>query len=521
MIMGEENQTNLNQQQGKRFALLIGVNRYADPRQFPTLEGCVNDVQSLESTLNRLSYCDVICLHEGAGEGLEPTKDNIEFQLETLAKLMAEKDTLFVHFSCHGQLYGEVPILILQGMRMESQGLQITDLKKWMCNTGAKKLILSLDACYSGAAVGRSGGDDAKFIKNVYQDSDGFVTIASSRGQQKAQELKEKKYGLYTYHLIEGLRGAADRAKKGFVTTQDLYSHILNQVREACKQTPGISQDPMYNTGGCGEIILADYQSKSSLLLKLEPNLYQIDYQDARENIDRIVGRLRRTPGPALFLLQNEKQVRGDLCLRYLRNRLDELGVGRREYPIGALDIGAQHPAVFTNKLSEHLAIEGQIPNLIDTVIDQICLDAVERPYCILSVHIKQVDQQSAFLDWFLEKFWILLVDRLEDMQQNAQEATIVGILSTDGYLVEPQVSQIACCDVSGNSRKFFDLPILAWTEDDIFRWLKGYACPTLTPNECRGIADNVYQNTEGIPIDAWLAIEDIIQNQGRNRESA
>jgi hypothetical protein len=92
MIMGEQNQTNLNHDQGKRFALLVGVNRYADPRQFSTLEGCVNDVQRLESTLNRLSYCDVVCLHDNAGEGLEATKDNIEFQLETLAKLMADAD---------------------------------------------------------------------------------------------------------------------------------------------------------------------------------------------------------------------------------------------------------------------------------------------------------------------------------------------------------------------------------------------------------------------------------------------
>jgi hypothetical protein len=395
------------------------------------------------------------------------------------------------------------------------------DLKKWMCNTGAKKLILSLDACHSGAAVSRSGGDDAKFIDNVYQNSDGFVTIASSRGQQKAQELKEEKYGLYTYHLIEGLRGAADRDKKGFVTTQDVYSHILNQVREACKQTPGISQDPVCSSGGCGEIILADYQSKSSLLLKLEPNLYQIDYQDAKENIDRIVGRLRRTPGPALFLLQNEKQVRGDLCLRYLRNRLDELGVGRREYPIGALDVGGQHTDVFTNKLAEYLEIEDQAQNLLALVVEQICRDAMDCSYCILSVHIRQIDPQNSFLDWFLEKFWSLLVDQLEQMQQNAPEATIVGILSTDGYLIEQQSAQVSCCDVSESSRKFFDLPISAWTEDDIFQWLRRYSLPMLSRNECVGIADNVYQNTEGIPIDAWLAIEDIIQNQGRNRESA
>jgi hypothetical protein len=521
--MCEENQINQQLDKGKRFALLVGVNCYSDPNNFASLEGCINDVQALEKTLRQLNYCDVICLHDNAGLDLEPTKDNVETQLESLKGLIGKNDTLFIHFSCHGQLHGKIPVLILKGMRMTKQGLPVSMLKEWVSDTGATKIVLSLDACYSGAAIGRGGEDDQRFIENVYANSDGFVTIASSRGQQKSQELKDQKYGLYTYYLIEGLRGAAARQNKGFVTTGEIYCYILDRVREECRQTPGISQDPEYASGGCGEIILADYQSKSSLLLRLEPNLYQIDYQDARENIDRIVGGLRRTPGSALFLLQNEKQVRGDLCLRYLRNRLGDMGVERREYPIGALDVGGQQTDAFIYKLAEHLEIEEQIPDLLRVLVEKICRDALDCSYCTLSIQIKQVDQQSFFLNWFLEKFWNLLVDQLEQMQQNGEEATVVGILSTDGSLIEQQISQISCNGVLDDSRKFFDLPISYWTEDDIFRWLKGYAAPTLTLKECRGIADKVYQDTQGIPMDAWLKMEEIIQNLGRNqrRESA
>jgi Caspase domain/inactive STAND len=516
----------MGEQKGKRFALLVGVNRYVDPRTFPTLVGCVNDVQSLKSTLERLSYCEVICLHDQAEEGRKPTKENIECELKGLAGLMAAGDTLLVHFSCHGQLHRPAsgdpePVLILQGVRMTSQGLPIAQLQEWMQNTGAQQLVLSLDACHAGAAVGRSGGEDEAFVENVYRNSEGFVTIAASRGHQTAQETGEQ--GLYTKHLIAGLQGAADRQNRGFVTTQDIYAYILHQVRVACRTTPGIAQDPMYGTGGCGDIILADYQAKSSLLFKLEPNLYRIDYRDAKKNIDRIVRRLDETPGPALFLLQNEQQVRGDLCLRYLRNRLDDLGVVRREYPIGALAVGGHPTATFTYKLAEHLAIANhadQDPDqLAKTAAAQICRDAMDYSYCILSVQINQADQQHPFLDWFLAEFWQFLTLHLEQMQQAAPEATIVGIVTTDSYLAEPQAERIFGQAEIDEGKTFFDLPISPWTEEDVYQWLRRHAQPPLTRNECRGIADTVYQATAGVPSDAWSALEDIIQNLGRNQE--
>ncbi|NJM48849.1 MAG: hypothetical protein HC860_23980 [Alkalinema sp. RU_4_3] len=254
---------------------------------------------------------------------------------------------------------------------------------------------------------------------------------------------------------------------------------------------------------------------------KLEPNLYQIDYHDARERIDAIVGRLRRdSTGPALFLLQNEKQVRGDLCLRYLRNCLEGLGAERREYEIGALDMGGDYVETFSHKLADYLEVDCRSEGLIADVVNKLCENALNYSYCILSIQIKQEDEQNPFLDWFLNEFWSPLSDRLEQMQQQGEEVIIVGILSTDRYLAEEQLGQTFCRDVGGSDRKFFDLPISAWTEKDIKQWLRGYARPTLSLGECTGIADKVFQDTGGIPIDAWPAIQDIIQQLGR-KESA
>jgi hypothetical protein len=518
--MGEQGKIDQASKVGKYFALLVGVDKYAG--RFPTLMGCVNDVQAIENTLTKLGYCDVICLHDAAGEEQEPTKENIECQLTYLSGVMAKEDTLLVHFSCHGQIHEDLPVLILKGVRMVNQGLPIVELKKWMSATGADKLVLSLDACYSGAAVGERGGeDDGKFIQNVYENADGFVTIASSRGHQTSKELVDQKYGLYSYYFIEGLQGAAvGQSKKSFVTTEDIYKHILHNVREACRTTPGISQDPVRQAGGCGEIMLADYRTKRSLLVKLEPNLYHIDYKNARTGIISIVERLREGSSQALFLLQNEKQVRGDLCLRYLRTCLNGLGDQHREYEMGALDMGGDYAEAFIHKLADYLEGDCQSESSIADVVNKLCENALNYSYCILSIQVRQEDEQNPFLDWFLSKFWSLLTDRLEQMQQNNEEAVIVGILSTDKYLADEQLSQTSCDDVGGSDRKFFDLPISAWTEQDIKQWLRGYARPPLSPGECTGIADEVFKETAGVPSDAWEAIQDIIQKLGR-KESA
>jgi Caspase domain len=251
-----------------RWALLVGVNSYKDPN-FGRLNYCVDDVLALKEKLKALNYT-VVCLHDELGhdDSHFPTRDNVEAELIQLCKTIEPDDILLVHFACHGELLNGKPVLIINNTRLptlEKTGLSLEEVKHHMQSSGARRLVLTLDACHMGVETGR-GIDDPQFIHNAYELAEGFALIAASTAQQKAQEWHGKKHGVFTYYLLEALNGKADRGSKGFVTVDDLKTYVLDTLRRWRVENVGIIQEPTAYTEGSGDIILADYRDNQGEL---------------------------------------------------------------------------------------------------------------------------------------------------------------------------------------------------------------------------------------------------------------
>ena len=244
-----------------RWALLVGVNRYVDPA-FPPLKFCVNDVLALERTLKGLGYT-VVALHDDADEErLRPTRDNVEAELARLARVAGPDDLLLAHFACHGKLVDGQPMLVTRETRaptLARKALPLAKVERQMHESQARRLVLTLDACHTGVEIGRDLADP-EFIRHAYELAEGFALIAASTAQQVAQEWKEKEHGVFTYYLLEGLSGQADRAGKRFVTVGDLSTHVLDGLRRWNVEHGGLLQEPTARTEGLGDIILADYR---------------------------------------------------------------------------------------------------------------------------------------------------------------------------------------------------------------------------------------------------------------------
>lgn len=246
-----------------RWALLVGVNSYNDPN-FGRLNFCVDDVLALEERLKALNY-RVVCLHDrlGYGNSRFPTRDNVEAELIQLCQMVEPDDLLLVHFACHGKLFNGMPVLIVNNTRSqtwEKTGLFLEEVKRLMRSSKARRLVLTLDACHMGIETGRDV-DDPQFIHNAYELAEGFALIAASTAQQKAQESHDKKFGVFTYYLIEALNGKADRGSKRFVTVDDIKTYVLDCLRRWSVENGGIIQEPTAYTEGLGDIILADYRN--------------------------------------------------------------------------------------------------------------------------------------------------------------------------------------------------------------------------------------------------------------------
>lgn len=247
----------------ERWALLVGINHYIDPT-FAPLNFCVNDVLALQQTLTGLGY-KVLALHDGAGEArLQPTKDNVEAELAAVVAAVGPDDLVWVHFAGHGQLLGGQPVLITQQTRartLASSGLPLAQVEVQLKASPASRLVLTLDACHVGVDVGR-GGSDPEFNHHVYDQAQGFALIAASTTQQKAQEWREQQHGVFSYYLLQGLSGQADRAGKQFVTVDDLKDYVLNELRIWNPLHGGLLQEPTARTEGLGSMILADYRPR-------------------------------------------------------------------------------------------------------------------------------------------------------------------------------------------------------------------------------------------------------------------
>jgi hypothetical protein len=248
----------------ERWALLVGVNRYVEPA-FPTLKYCVNDVLALERMLATLGYVTRV-LHDDLPreDDLFPTRDNVEAELARLCQTVQRDDLLWVHLACHGKLVDGRPLLITHETRaptLARRALPLAEVEAQMRASKAGRLVLTLDACHTGVEVGRDIADP-EFIQNAYDLAEGFALIAASTAQQVAQEWDEKQHGVFTYYLLEGLSGRADRAQKGLVTVGDLATHVLDSLRRWNFQHGGLLQEPNARTEMIGDMILADYRPR-------------------------------------------------------------------------------------------------------------------------------------------------------------------------------------------------------------------------------------------------------------------
>jgi uncharacterized caspase-like protein len=64
----------------------------------------------------------------------------------------------------------------------------------------------------------------------------GKVIITASAANEVSVEKDELQHGVFTYYLLEGLRGAADTDQDGIVTVDEAYSYVSEKVPRATGQ---------------------------------------------------------------------------------------------------------------------------------------------------------------------------------------------------------------------------------------------------------------------------------------------
>jgi hypothetical protein len=225
--------------------LAVGVNNYQNAT-INNLNFCVADAKGVIDSLKAQegkNYAKVNSLLIADGEALTPTVDNIKRNLSFFDQA-GEKDVILLFMAGHGVSDNAGKFLFLpsdtrrnaNGSLVETTTITDGDIVKVLNRAG--NLLIFIDAC-------QSGGVDNDRLVRVLQETNAFV-FASSRGNELSQERADLGHGVFTYSVMEGIKGAVTAQAQGNVTVLGLEVFVTQDVS---KITGGAQNPKGYSLG--------------------------------------------------------------------------------------------------------------------------------------------------------------------------------------------------------------------------------------------------------------------------------
>jgi hypothetical protein len=242
----------------KRFALVIGVDTYADT-QISTLGGAGNDAKVLAKSLIQhggFPAEQVTVLASDQPAERQPTRGNILRRLSNLASVVPKDGLLLISFSGHGMERGGQAFLLPGDAQvsddvdlLEQTAINVSQVKERIKKIGVDQVVLLLDACRNDPA-GRANKKNpltTGFTKGFSFDTlnrevSAFATIYATEVGQRAYEYKEKGQGYFTWAVVEALGGGAAN-DKGEITLGALVRYLQDRVPKRVFQDLGAGND--------------------------------------------------------------------------------------------------------------------------------------------------------------------------------------------------------------------------------------------------------------------------------------
>ncbi len=253
------------------FLITVGINEYKNPRY--NLNYAIADADAFSSAMTgdqSTLFSEV--RHLGI-RNTDFTKSKMESVFEKVMTNAREQDLLIFYYAGHGvmskgtdappefflvphdvtQIYGRDELLF-------EKAVSASGLKEISRKINAQKQLFILDACQSAAAlesIASRGILEEKAIAQLAR-STGTFWITATGSEQFATEFETIGHGVFTYTLLEGLKGKADGAngdKK--ITVRELSAYLEERVPELAEKYQGTPQYPSsYSFGNDFPVII-------------------------------------------------------------------------------------------------------------------------------------------------------------------------------------------------------------------------------------------------------------------------
>ncbi|HUJ59943.1 MAG TPA: caspase family protein [Kofleriaceae bacterium] len=245
----------------RRYALVIGSNTGVTGRDRLRYAG--HDATTVADVLEQLggvSHGDLSLLSDPDTRALDSAFD----ELATRARaqhVRGQRVELVVYYSGHSD---ETGVLIGGGH------YDYARLRERIRAIPADVHIAILDSCESGSFTRSKGGTKLPpFLHDTSNQVEGFAFLSSSSATEDAQESDRIGASFFTYFLVSGLRGAADRNHDGKITLGEAYAFAYEHTLGRTQNTMHGPQHPSYDMhlSGTGDIVITDLRTTESTLV--------------------------------------------------------------------------------------------------------------------------------------------------------------------------------------------------------------------------------------------------------------
>ncbi|MGP1440333.1 MAG: caspase family protein [Treponema sp.] len=232
------------------YVLTVAVNKYRDRElqlkyAVPDAEAIIKGFESQKKSL----YQNILTFNLFDGN---VTKEGLKTSFQELSKKVEADDVFVFYIAGHGMTYEDGDYYYLPSdfrytgsESIAKGGISKNDLTRFLSLIKAGKTLVLLDTCNSGSFLDSSArGLTEKTAIDRLTRSTGHATIAASTDRQSAMEGYEG-HGIFTYILVEGLSGKADKDGDGFITLQELSAYAEEEVPRRSYEKWGYEQTPM------------------------------------------------------------------------------------------------------------------------------------------------------------------------------------------------------------------------------------------------------------------------------------
>jgi uncharacterized caspase-like protein len=231
-----------------RFALIIGNEDY---RKFQT--GLQSDQNVLFARNDALVFKEYAMRTLGVLEKhafvlTDATRGQMSREIERiteLAKLTPNAEIIF-YYAGHGlpdlETYESYLVPVDVTASNLDDAIKLRDLYSKLASSKASKIIVILDACFSGGGRGENGLLAARTVK-IRPKSDivegNIVAFTATSGKEVSLPFESQSHGLFTYYLLKKLQET-----EGSITLDELGQHLENEIPKASLLENGVLQRP-------------------------------------------------------------------------------------------------------------------------------------------------------------------------------------------------------------------------------------------------------------------------------------